>query len=118
MTSNIDWAEYIDIFDCLELSSYYATDSHWKQEYLQGVATKILNNMNLDIKWEYQVQKIADFKGVYAGQFPIKVEYDEIKILTNELLEECIVYNYETNENTKIYDMKKLNSPDKYDNTY
>ena len=115
MKQNLEWVEYIDIFNCLELSSYYSTDSHWKQEKLQNVVNEIANRMNLLIDTNYEEKKITEFKGVYSGQFPIKNENDEIRILTNDIIENCIVYNYETNKETKVYDMKKINSYDKYD---
>lgn len=115
MDTNLKWATYINIFDCLDLSCYYATDSHWKQETLQNVVKKILDNINLEINHGYEEKKVTDFKGVYAGQFPIQIQNDEIRILTNNILESCIVYNYETNKTTAIYDMEKINSLDKYD---
>ena len=36
MKEQLDFAEYIDIFDELKLSDYYITDSHWKQENIQN----------------------------------------------------------------------------------
>lgn len=115
MKENLEWAEYIDIFNCLELSSYYSTDSHWKQEKLQGVVNEISNKMNITLESNYEEKKIIEFKGVYVGQFPIKSENDEIRILTNDIIENCIVYNYEKNKETKVYDMEKINAYDKYD---
>lgn len=115
MADNLKWAEYIPIFDCLDLSCYYRTDSHWKQERLQKVADRIATNMNLKIEGKYEEKKIVDFKGVYTGQFPIEIGSDEIRVLTNEVIENCTVYNHETGKKTKIYDMGKINAPDKYD---
>ncbi len=115
MSNRLKWAQYIEIFDCLELSNYYNTDSHWKQERLQKVVDRIASKMNLKLDDNYEEKKITDFKGVYAGQFPVKIENDEIRVLTNNTIESCIVYNYETNKKTKIYDMDKINAPDKYD---
>ncbi len=115
LSSNLKWATYINIFDCLDLSCYYATDSHWKQEKLQNVVKRISNSINLKIEETYEENKVTDFNGVYAGQFPIKSESDEIIVLTNDIIENCIVYNQETNQKTKIYNMEKINSPDKYD---
>ncbi len=115
MAEDLKWAEYIDIFDCLDLSCYYATDSHWKQETLQKVVNKIDTKMDLKIQNNYEEKSVIDFKGVYAGQFPIEIGKDEIRILTNEVIENCTVYNYETGKKTKIYNMNKINAPDKYD---
>ena len=115
MQDGLSWAEYIDIFDDLNLDSYYITDSHWKQEKLQNVVQKIAKKMDMNLSNEYEEKKILDFKGVYAGQYPIQTSGDTLRILTNKILEECTVYNYEKNVQTKIYDMNKLNAYDKYD---
>lgn len=115
MAENLEWAKYINILDCLDLSCYYSTDSHWKQENLKKVVERIATNMNFKLENKYEEKKVADFKGVYAGQFLIGMKSDEIRILTNELLDNCIVYNYETNNKTKIYDMEKIHVADKYD---
>lgn len=115
MNENLAWAEYIDIFDELDLSSYYLTDSHWKQECLQNVVNKIAQKMSLNLEMQYEEKKILDFKGVYSGQYPVSTSGDELRILTNKILEECIVYNYETNTNSNVYDMTKLSAYDKYD---
>ncbi len=115
MSEGLDWAQYIDIFDLLELEDYYFTDSHWKQENIKKIANKIAEKMNVELNSEYEEKSIVDFKGVYAGRLHIETKSDEIKILTNEILENCKVYNYGTNEITSIYDMKKTSSDDKYD---
>lgn len=115
MSSNLKWANYINIFDCLDLSCYYATDSHWKQESLQNVVNRIANTIGIKVDSEYEEKMVVDFKGVYAGQFPIKSKNDEIIVLTNDIIENCTVYNQETNEKSKIYNMEKINAPDKYD---
>lgn len=71
--------------------------------------------MNINLNNNYEEKLITNFVGVYAGQLPINKENDEIKILTNNILENCRVYNYETNKTTKIYNMDQINSIDKYD---
>lgn len=115
MKNNLKDLQYIDIFQNLKLDSYYYTDSHWKQEKLQSVAKTIANNMNFSITQNYNEQKVATFKGVYAGQLPINTKEDEIKILVNDVMANVNVYNYETKEQGGIYNFKKLNGYDKYD---
>lgn len=117
MNDNLDNMEYIDIFDCLQLQDYYYTDTHWKQENLSKVLEKISTKMNFKnrINTEFIQKDITTFKGVYSGQLPIKTKEDNIKILTNDIIENSTVYNYETNKETKVYDIDKLNSSDKYD---
>ena len=54
-------------------------------------------------------------KSTIAEAVQINEEKDEIKILTNNVLKNCTVYNYEKNEATTIYNFDKMNSLDKYD---
>ena len=115
MENNLNGLQYIDIFQDLNLDSYYYTDSHWKQEKLQNVAKTIAENMNFSITQNYNEQKVATFKGVYAGQLPINTKEDEIKILVNDAITDANVYNYETKEQGGIYNFKKLSGYDKYD---
>lgn len=115
MKENLSAMEYIDIFECLSLESYYYTDSHWKQECLLTVAEKIADGMNFNLQEHYEKEKISTFKGVYSGQFPIDTVQDEIIILENDILNNCEVYNYETKETVKIYNLNKINGFDKYD---
>ena len=115
MKNNLKDLQYIDIFQNLKLDSYYYTDSHWKQEKLQSVAKTIAENMNFSITQNYNEQKVATFKGVYAGQLPINTKEDEMKILVNDAITDANVYNYETKEQGGIYNFKKLSGYDKYD---
>ena len=115
LNRNLSFAKYIRIFDMLELEDYYKTDSHWKQENLIKIAQKFGQEMKLNLNNNYEEKIVTEFKGVYSGQLPINEEKDEIKILTNNVLENCIVYNYEKNETTTIYNVDKMNSLDKYD---
>lgn len=116
MKENLNFAEYINIEDNLELEDYYKTDTHWKQEKLIKIAKVISDSMNLNIgDTEYNEENIGKFKGVYSGQLPIVQESDNLKILRNNILNNCIVYNYENEKTTDVYDMSKKSSMDKYD---
>ena len=115
LNETINFGKYIKIFDLLQLEDYYKTDSHWKQENLIKISKKFEEEMDLKLNNNYEEKIITDFKGVYSGQLSVNNEKDEIKILTNETLENCKVYNYEKNEITTIYNMNKINSIDKYD---
>lgn len=115
MLQNLSDIEYIRILDMLELSDYYKTDTHWKQENLPKIANEIAKKMNVEVKTQYEKIKIEEFKGVYASQVPMKTENDSIYILKNDILENSTVYNYESNKQTKIYDMEKKKTLDKYE---
>ena len=49
LKADLTFAEYIKINDLLELSDYYKTDTHWKQENILKIAEKIANQMNANI---------------------------------------------------------------------
>ena len=117
MLKNVQNAEYINIFDCLALEDYYITDIHWKQETLQKVVNRISEKMNFKniLTNNYINEEITEFDGLYTGQLPIKTEKDKICTLTNETIENAKVYHYEDGKETRIYDLEKINSNDKYD---
>ena len=119
MKENVTNAQYIDIWDSLTLEDYYRTDTHWKQENLGDVVNKIQEEMALeisDINEMYEVHEKGDFYGGYYGQLGLQVEPDKISILTNDTLENCTTYNFETKKNGMIYDEEKfIKSADKYD---
>lgn len=106
--------QYIDIFSDLNLNNYYYTDSHWKEETLENVASKFSKEMDF-ITDNYTVEDSSYFKGVYASRLPIKVKEDKIKLLHNDIIDNATIYDYETKEYTKIYNYDKLESLDKYD---
>lgn len=119
MIDNLQSIKYIDIFNCLNLSNYYYTDTHWKQEDILSVANKIATEMGVNkyLQNDFKAVELTSFQGVYSGQFPLenRNKQDIIKILTNEEIESAKVYNYDTKKETKIYDLEKLTSNDKYD---
>ena len=49
LKQNLTFAEYIKINDMLELSDYYKTDTHWKQENILKIADEIARKMNVSI---------------------------------------------------------------------
>lgn len=99
---------YIDIWDSIELESYYKTDLHWKQENLIEVANTIKANMNLLYKENnYEKIEIGDFYGTYFGQISSNINPDKIYILNNEVITNCTTYNYETKEFGKFIIQKK-----------
>ena len=115
MKENLNNFEYIRIFEELKLDDYYKTDIHWRQENLLGVANKINTSMgnNPLQNTEYEKKLKGKFYGTYYGQISADVEADDLYILTNDMIEECITYNFETQKEGKVYDDTETN--DKYD---
>lgn len=116
MADKMDFAEYIDITGELTLEDYYKTDTHWRQEKLLGVAKKIAETMGVTLVSEY-TEKTLDvpFYGVYYGQSALPLPADDMKYLTNDILEGCTVYSYEDGKNIDVYDMEKAHGKDPYE---
>ncbi len=112
---NLQQMKYISISEGLSLKDYYKTDLHWKQENLREVVSLIEKGMNLadTYKTNYTINEAGDFYGVYYGQLGVNVSPDKLYTLSNEILDNCTVYNYETQTTGSIYSTPK--TADKYD---
>ena len=116
---NLEDIQYIDIKNSISIYDYYKTDSHWSQNKLVHFTEDVLLQMNMYPTYiEYEEKVIEDFTGVFQSQAALTHIQEDIVYLTNANLDNCTVYNYETNKETKIYDLNKLEdekSLDKYD---
>lgn len=116
LKENTEFLTYIDITKDLELSDFYKTDTHWREENIVDVAEKIGNEMGTDVKTEYDVKSLEnDFYGVYYGQSALSLEAEKIKYLTNDVLENCKVFDYQNNKEISVYDMGKAEGKDPYE---
>ncbi|MBQ8837385.1 MAG: hypothetical protein IJ002_07775 [Clostridia bacterium] len=117
MQSGLGEMEFIDIFGELELADYYKTDTHWSQDKITDVAELIAEKLGVAeyISGEYATKELYPFYGVYHAQTALDLPADTIRYLTNETLDACTVYDYETGKTTGIYDLEKFNSKEPYD---
>lgn len=116
LEKEIDFMEYINIINVLELEDYYRTDTHWRQEKIIDVAKVIGKHFEIDLAGEYTVNRLKNpFYGVYYGQAALPVSPEDIYYLTNDMLEQCVVYDYENNREMTIYDMEKAYGKDPYE---
>lgn len=108
--------QYIDLFDALNLNSYYKTDIHWKQEELNNVIQKIANSMNLT-KTEFLNQKktSSKFYGALYGRIANNLMWDKITYLTNIEIESAMIFDYEKQEYRNVYEENDLTNVDSYD---
>lgn len=117
MNSELGSFNYIDIMNSLSLEDYYYSDSHFKQENIVKVANVILDKMGnsyyKDIN--YNMKNVGVFKGVYSYQVPVKIKEDNINILSNEYIDNAIVYDNLNKIDINVYDKSKINSWDLYD---
>ena len=116
LKEDTDFLSYIDITSNLELSDFYKTDTHWREENILDVAGKIGKEMETDVKAEYQEKTLdVDFYGVYYGQSALPLEAEKIKYLENETLKKCKVYDFQNGKEIPVYDMEKGNGKDPYE---
>lgn len=107
---------YVDIFPLLSKQDYYMTDTHWKQEKLADVAEKLLVAMGNKIEPEYKtVQVSGDFYGVYYGQAALDLKPDKIKYLSNDVITNLRVFDYENNKEIPVYDLSQMEEADPYE---
>lgn len=113
----IDFADYITISDLLELSDYYKTDTHWRQENIVDVAHRLAAVMGTSISDTYTVNELDhEFRGIYYGQSALPLHSEKIHYLTNPVIDECKVYNGEKNNaEMDMYDMELAVGYDPYE---
>jgi len=111
-----DYMTYIDIFPYLSGEDYYDTDTHWRQESISDVAEIILEGMGNTTSFDYEtVEMEEDFYGVYYGQAALPLEGDKINYLTNDMIENLTVFDWQNNKEIPIYDESKMTGDDPYE---
>ena len=109
-------ASVIDIRNILSLSDYYETDTHWRQEKIEKVVSKMSEVMDFDYKKQIYKENIYDkFYGVYYGESAIERKPEKLVYLTNDDLNSLRVKYLENDKLNSIYSLDKLNSVDAYE---
>lgn len=117
--------KYFTIKETLKLEDYYRTDMHWKQENLGKTVNKIEKELGIYKKEniKYEEKSLGEFYGQYYKDVHklensklTDVQSDELIYLNNKELENCKVYNTETQKDEKIYNKDRANETNnKYD---
>ncbi len=110
------FAQWIDLTGTLDITDYFTTDSHWRQEELGKAAQALADALGVDIAQDYK-QNVArqDFAGVYAGQSALPLPVEPMYYLTSPVLDGATVYDFETDKTTGLYDLEELYGRDPYD---
>ena len=115
METELPWADFIDLRDCLSIDSVYRTDPHWRQEQLLPAAQVIADRLGVSLP-EFTREKIdRPFYGVYYGQAALPMEPETMYYLTNDVLEGCTVTIHDNGTTAQVLDKTKLGSRDLYD---
>ena len=116
LKTELSWAQYIDITPTLNLSSYYRTDTHWRQEALEETASVLCQAMGAQTPDGLTVQKVdKPFYGVYYGHAALPVPGEDMYRLESEMLSACTVVDLSTGKEVPMYDDSKLESADMYE---
>ena len=106
----------ISITEKLQLSDYYRTDTHWKQEEIIDVAAVLAERMGVPFEDDFTVNKSDEpFYGVYFGQAGLDLSPDAISYCTSDRLLDCHVFDYENNKEISIYNVNALTGRDPYE---
>lgn len=114
--NGINRGSYIDIFNSLDLNSYYKTDIHFRQENLEDVVRELSDSMNMDYygipsnRYEYD-----KFYGALYGQIASEINPDKLVYISNNVIDSAVVYDYEKNSYVNVYEEKHLSNIDSYD---
>ncbi len=113
---SMDFATEIRIDELLSIDDYYLTDSHWSQDRLLPIADRIASAMGVELNAEYETVTLdSPFYGVYSGRSGLSLKPDQLKLLTNELLDSLTVYDAETSSDIPVYDLTKAEGRDPYE---
>ena len=115
VTAGMPWAKPVDITGTLDITDYYRTDTHWRQEKLGDTAKALCSAMGVSAMECTPVLATQQFYGVYYGQAALPVAPEELYIMENDLQKDCRVYNHETGKYQSVYDMEKLTGNDPYE---
>ena len=116
MSEKADFLTYIPIYDLLEPDSYYKTDTHWRQEKIVPVAEKLAEEMGVSLNGTYEEKLLPNpFYGVYKGQSALPFDSEEIRYLSNDVIDNAYVYDYQNNREIKVYTLDKADGKDAYE---
>ena len=112
------WATFVDLTDTLDITSYYYTDTHWRQEELIPAAQKLAQAMGGQGPQEsdFTVVKVdRPFYGVYYGQAALPLSAEDLYYLESDVLKACRVKDHETGRYVSVYNPEDLDNQDLYD---
>lgn len=116
LTDRMPYAKYLDLFPMLELEDYYTTDTHWRQEKLRPIAGFLAQKMGVTLSDRYTVKKAeVPFYGVYYGQSALPLPAENLFYLEADWMQDCIVTDFETNQQMPFYTLEKLQGNDPYE---
>lgn len=118
MLEKTGYMQYIPIEEYLDISDYYCSDSHWRQERIEDVAQRICNAMGAEALAEHEIIPLMkDFYGVYASQLALSHISDRMFYAENDTIRACRVTSYNSGkaESVDFYDLEAAQGRDPYE---
>ena len=116
LQENTGFAEYIDITDLLSEEDYYKTDTHWNQTKITDVADRLSEKMGVSLNKDYKTHELSQaFYGVYYGQAALPIKPDKMEYLTNESIDNAVVFDMQNNKYIDVYNEDMMNTRSPYD---
>lgn len=113
----MEFGNWIDLRNTLQLDDYYYTDPHWRQEKILDAATRLADSMGVRLLDAYTVKTaLNDFIGQTGGRTMLPSGSDTLRCLWNEEMKDWTVRRYDTGkpEVSAIYDLDKAQGMDPY----
>ena len=118
LTSNV---KCIDIFEELELTDYYKTDNHWRQECLGNVVDALGKVLDFEYEFDienYEVKALYPFYGIYSKEYKESIIPEELRYLTNKTIENAVINNIEKPDVKVVYDISEFKNKELQYNVY
>ena len=112
------WSTFVDLTDTLDITDYYRTDTHWRQECLLPAARKLAQAMGGagPQETDFTATKVdRPFYGVYYGQAALPLSSEDLCIMESDILKGCRVRDQETGKVIAVYNEDDLDNQDLYD---
>ena len=114
LNDGLNNAQYISLFNSLQLNSYYSTDIHWKQEELGSVVDEIGKNMGFLSTMPQNKKEFNNFYGSLYSKISTNVKPDKITYLYNDVISSAKVYDYEKQKYISVYNDQNFSTIDPY----
>lgn len=116
LLDNLKATTYIDIKNEINLSDFYNTDLHLKQEQLDLLSLKLLRNLHKDTDITYTLMEASNnFRGTYYGHSSLLSKKDRIKYINNSSIENAVVKLLNDDNEYTVYNFDAIESRDQYD---
>lgn len=114
----LSFCEYIDIMGTMELSDFYFTDQHWRQEKITDTAEALMEGLGGSLTAGFTEHTLEEpFYGTYYGQAALPGKGDTLTYLTSEDTDQAKVFSYATGKEKElpVYVMDKAGGKDPYE---